>query len=72
MCLLSAPGPGSYRIFSEFGIYESKYAREEEIKYAKTEANFHTTNNSKEKRGLDSNGAGSISFINTDYSERKK
>lgn len=24
------PGPGSYRAFSEFGIYESKHAKEQE------------------------------------------
>jgi hypothetical protein len=25
--IISAPGPGSYRVFSDFGIYESKHAQ---------------------------------------------
>lgn len=34
-----APGPGSYRVFSEFGQYESKFANEMDKSMRKTAQN---------------------------------
>lgn len=43
--IILGPGPGEYRIFSEFGIYESKNARTEENK----QTNFNSYKNTTVK-----------------------
>jgi hypothetical protein len=47
MCLTLAPGPGAYRLFSEFGQYESRNASRFEEKYG---AIYSDTMSKKEKR----------------------
>jgi hypothetical protein len=72
---LKTPGPGSYRIFSEFGIYESKHAKTEESNYARTEENFYQSKSkSKEKKMFETVGTNSNSVLNTDHTDgyRKK
>jgi len=70
---LKTPGPGSYRMFSEFGIYESKYAKAQEktnesMTFLKTEPNFYP----KKKLLETVTATNTNSFSNTHHTEPKK
>ena len=67
-CSNIAPGPGSYRTFSEFGIYESKFAKTAE-NFSKSNQNIYS---SKDKIFHDSLGTYSTSVLNPDITDYKK
>jgi len=72
---LKTPGPGSYRLFSEFGIYESKHAKTMDSReinsgnstFLKTEPNFYP-----KKRIIETaTGTHTNSLMNTHQSDKK-